>query len=112
MRHAIWMFVFSGCAFAQTGQITGLVSDPAGAVVAGAKVTVTNRDTAIVRETGTNEQGYYTFALLNPGTYELGVQNPLRRDDSLLLHCGRRNSFKKTLNSLPPPGGTQSRRAA
>src|SRR5215813_12108909 len=74
MRHAVWMFVFSGCALAQTGQITGLISDPAGAVVAGARVTVTNRDTGIVRETGTNEQGYYTFALLNPGTYELGVQ--------------------------------------
>jgi len=37
-------------------------------------VAVANVDTGIKRETSTNDQGYYTFALLNPGTYELTVQ--------------------------------------
>ena len=64
----------AGFAFAQTGQITGLVSDPGGTSVPGAKVSVTNTDTAIKRETTTNDQGYYTFALLNPGNYELAVE--------------------------------------
>src|SRR5260370_2793343 len=73
-----FFFVLSlaASAFAQTGQITGLVSDPAGAAVAGAKVTITNEETRIERDTVTNEQGYYTFPLLNPGSYALGVQKP------------------------------------
>src|SRR5262249_41988555 len=74
MRSILLLLAFGVCALAQTGQITGLVADPAGAAVAGAKVTVTNVDTGITRETNTNDQGYYTFALLNPGNYELGVQ--------------------------------------
>ena len=61
-------------AFAQTGQITGLISDPAGTSVPGARVAVTNIDTGIKRESSTNDQGYYTVPLLNPGNYELTVQ--------------------------------------
>ena len=73
--HRILLIVgFTGFAFAQTGQITGLVSDPAGTSVPGANVAVTNVDTGIKRETSTNDQGYYTFALLNPGNYELTIQ--------------------------------------
>src|SRR3954454_20406867 len=73
--HRILIIVgFTGMAFAQTGQITGLVSDPAGTSVPGANVAVTNVDTGIKRETSTNDQGYYTFALLNPGNYELTIQ--------------------------------------
>ena len=52
---------------AQTGQITGLISDPAGTSVPGACVVVANIDTGIKRETNTNDQGCYTVALLNPG---------------------------------------------
>jgi len=74
----MWRVVlFLGCAgiaFGQTGQITGQILDPAGTSVPGAKVKVTNADTAIQREGLTSEQGYYTFPLLNPGNYELSVQ--------------------------------------
>ena len=76
MHRILLALGFAAMAFAQTGQITGLVSDPAGTSVPGAKVAVTNVDTGIKRETNTNDQGYYTFALLNPGTYELTVQKP------------------------------------
>jgi len=74
MHRILLVLGLAGVAFAQTGQITGLVSDPAGTSVPGAKVAVTNIDTGIKRETRTNDQGYYTFALLNPGNYELTVQ--------------------------------------
>src|ERR1700716_4397138 len=74
MHRIFLIFWLVNLAFAQTGQITGLVSDPAGTSVPGAKVAVTNLDTGIMRETNTNDQGYYTFALLNPGNYELTVQ--------------------------------------
>lgn len=73
------LFLSLACAslaFAQTGQITGQILDPAGTSVPGAKVKVTNADTGNQREGATSEQGYYTFPLLNPGTYELSVQKP------------------------------------
>ena len=43
------MIVLSVAGFAQTvGQITGQVTDPSGAIVVGAKVTVTNSQTNVV----------------------------------------------------------------
>src|SRR5882724_1062119 len=74
MHRILLILGLTGLACGQTGQITGLISDPAGTSVPGAKVAVTNVDTGIKRETSRNDQGYYTFALLNPGNYELNVQ--------------------------------------
>jgi hypothetical protein len=59
---------------AQTGQITGLVSDPSGTSVPAAAVVVSNVATGIRHEVTTNEQGYYTVLFLNPGNYEIRVQ--------------------------------------
>ena len=56
------------------GTITGVVSDPSGAVVANAPVTVTNVDTGLTRTTSTDTQGLYTFPELQPGTYRLNVK--------------------------------------
>lgn len=74
MLRVFLLVAFAGFAFAQSGQITGQILDPAGTSVPGAKITVVNIDTAIKREAATNEQGYYTVPLLNPGSYELSVQ--------------------------------------
>src|SRR2546426_2459270 len=61
--------------FAQrTTQVTGRITDPSDAVVPGADVTVTNEDTAVRRETKTNELGYYVVPLLQPGRYLVTVQ--------------------------------------
>lgn len=59
---------------AQSAQITGLVTDPAGNAVPGAAVSVTNVDTGIRNDVMTNEQGYYTVLFLNPGHYQIRVQ--------------------------------------
>jgi hypothetical protein len=56
------------------GRILGLVTDPSGAVVAGAKVTVTNVATGTVRNLATNQAGEYVAADLDPGTYTVTVQ--------------------------------------
>jgi hypothetical protein len=56
-----------------TGTITGTVADSSGAVVAGAKVAVTNAGTNARLEVVTNESGNYTAPLLPPGSYELNV---------------------------------------
>src|SRR5262245_65025376 len=60
---------------AQTsGEITGLVTDPSGAAVSGATVTVTNKATGATRMATTNSEGLYAFPSLLPGMYELKVE--------------------------------------
>lgn len=61
-------------AYAQTGgQITGEVSDPSGAVIPNASVTVTNTATNVARSTQTNTAGIYSFPDLSPGMYGVKV---------------------------------------
>ena len=69
--------VFAGAATAQTfGSIAGEVTDPSGAVVPNAAVSVTNSETSSSRSTTTNTSGLYVFPDLVPGTYSVKVQNP------------------------------------
>ena len=56
-----------------SGTLVGRVTDPNGAAVVGAKVTVTNVATHEIRTATTNGVGDYTVSLLNPGTYDLAV---------------------------------------
>ena len=57
---------------ATTGQIVGVVTDPSGALVVGAKVALTS-DAGVRREVTTGGNGRYTFPLLDPGAYRLEV---------------------------------------
>jgi hypothetical protein len=61
-------------AFAQTAQVTGLVTDPSGTIVPGATVSIRNVATGIVSEAVTNDRGYYTLLNLTPGTYDISVR--------------------------------------
>jgi hypothetical protein len=56
--------------------LTGVVSDPSGAVVPNASVKLRNQASGSLRETVTNAEGYYTFASVPVGdfTYELTVE--------------------------------------
>jgi protocatechuate 3,4-dioxygenase beta subunit len=54
-------------AFAQTASVTGRVTDPTGAVVPQAKVTVQAVDSGVSTTEQTNDQGYYNFPSLLPG---------------------------------------------
>jgi len=56
-----------------TANLQGVVTDPSGAVVPGARVTAVNLDTGLSRETATNEEGFYRFNLLPRGRYEVQV---------------------------------------
>jgi hypothetical protein len=63
-------------AYAQTnttGAISGVVTDPSGAVVPGAKVTVTNLASQEARVTSTGAGGDYHFSQLAPGRYSVTV---------------------------------------
>jgi Carboxypeptidase regulatory-like domain len=55
------------------GSISGVVSDPSGAVVSGAKVAALNRATGVTLHTVTSEAGLYSFISLNPGTYVVTI---------------------------------------
>ena len=59
---------------AGTGSIGGVVNDPSGAVVQGAKVTVSNADTGAVRTATTGDSGTYNVTSLTPGTYTVSVE--------------------------------------
>ena len=57
-----------------TGSIQGTVLDPSGAVLSGAKVTITNKDTGRSATTQTSASGLYTSGALTPGRYVVKVQ--------------------------------------
>src|SRR5262249_4234149 len=63
-------------AWAQVGttSVRGLVTDKTGAVVANAKVSVTNAGLALTREINTSSTGEYEFLALPPGVYSLNVE--------------------------------------
>ncbi|HEX8736590.1 MAG TPA: TonB-dependent receptor [Pyrinomonadaceae bacterium] len=56
-----------------TGQISGTVTDPNGAVVQGASVTISSQETGLSRATTTTGDGIYSFQQLPPGNYEIAV---------------------------------------
>lgn len=59
-----------------SGQISGRVVDPQGAVVPGATVQLTSELTQQVREFITDPNGSFVFASLVPGKYSLRIENP------------------------------------
>jgi len=56
--------------------LTGIVSDPSGAVIPGAKVKLTNEKSGSAYDTVTDASGYYSFASVSVGdfTYKLTVE--------------------------------------
>jgi hypothetical protein len=69
----ILLLCAASTAFAQAGRgsISGLVSDPAGALVPGAQVVLLNPATGVTQHTVTSAAGLYTFISLNPGIYRV-----------------------------------------
>src|SRR5437868_5086683 len=58
----------------QNGQFTGTVTDPSGAAIANAKVTVTNVGTDLSVTTTTNSTGLYVAKELPVGTYRISAE--------------------------------------
>ncbi len=59
-----------------TASISGTVTDPSGAVIAGATIVATNLDTAVAATRTTNAQGFYSFQELPLGKYSIEVKQP------------------------------------
>ncbi len=75
-------------AWAQTAQIAGTITDPTGAVIATADITITRLETSLERKTASNAKGRYAVPLLPPGRYRVSVQHddfvPVNRSGILL----------------------------
>lgn len=77
-RVVMGLLLLSGSAFAQSDRasITGVVSDPAGAVVAAAPIEAKNVETGARYQVATSTTGNYTIGELAPGAYELSITVP------------------------------------
>src|SRR6202140_876059 len=71
---AVLALTFSAFAEVQNGQFEGTVTDPTGAAVANAKVTVSNSATGLSLSATTNSSGAYTVKEVPPGTYTITVE--------------------------------------
>src|SRR3989454_268012 len=71
----VWV-VAASLAWAQlpTSTLNGIVTDPQGAAVAGAKVTVTSKATGLTRDVSTGSEGQYVIANLLPGDYDIRIE--------------------------------------
>jgi hypothetical protein len=76
MRNAITFLALIGLSSAQapTGTIAGVIRDPSGAAVVGARLKAQSVTTAVVRTATTSEQGDYSFPALLAGEYDVSVE--------------------------------------
>lgn len=56
------------------GTVSGVVTDPTGAVITDANVTLTNTETNVARTATTNGEGFYRFDAVDLGTYTVTIE--------------------------------------
>jgi Carboxypeptidase regulatory-like domain len=76
-RFAFLLVLFSATVVVAsiTGTISGIVTDPGGAVVPGAEITATNVQTGVAQTVTTDAKGFYSFPALAIGTYTVRVRH-------------------------------------
>ncbi len=75
---AILILLFAAAAFGQAdqGTVTGVVTDPTGALIPNAQVTLTNTGTNLALQSKTNGDGIFVFSPVKIGNYTLKVSAP------------------------------------
>jgi Carboxypeptidase regulatory-like domain len=66
--------VVSAAAQVTTGNVAGTVTDPQGAAVPGAEVTLTDKGTGQSQTQQTSDTGEFRFSNLQPGTYNITIK--------------------------------------
>jgi outer membrane receptor protein involved in Fe transport len=96
---AVTLFSVAALAQTETGQIIGKISDPNGASVPNANVTVKSVDTNRTVTATSNDEGIYTVTNLQPGLYEVTVNAPgfAATPQRVQVTVGSRTSLDTTL---------------
>src|SRR5258706_8238102 len=75
MQRLLWalalVMLLAGGLFAQQTQLSGTVTDPTGAVIPNATITLVSTTTGAQREDTADGNGRYNFLQVTPGTYKL-----------------------------------------
>jgi hypothetical protein len=74
--YALLMCAGSAICQVNTASLTGLVRDSTDAIIPDAKVTARNTATGLERDDQTNSTGYYFFANLPVGSYQVSIEKP------------------------------------
>jgi len=95
---ALILLSFALAPAAFPAEIVGQVTDASGAVIAGARITAINLETGELRQTSSNQYGYFRLPLLSPGRYRLdaeeeGFQSVVRTGLELLANSVVRSDF-------------------
>lgn len=80
--------------------LEGLITDPSGAVIPQAEVTLSDKTSGQVRRVPTNQQGFYVFPLMPVGLYDLTVAKSgfaTRTVSAISLEVGRSDRIDLTL---------------
>src|SRR5437870_11152568 len=83
-----------------TSAVVGSVSDPAGAAIAGAKVTIRSTDNGLTRSVKTDSAGRFNFPQLKPGPYSAKAeadQFEAQENDTVLAGLGQKQTVDFTL---------------
>ncbi len=102
---AVLLATLSSFAQATTGSFAGTVTDPSGALVAGAHVTATNQASGTVYPGDTDAVGRYTILSVPPGTYTLdvtkqGFEQATTKDLVLLIDQKISQNFALTIGAV------------
>src|SRR5258708_26260042 len=73
---ALILFARTAAAQLSGGSLSGTVSDPSGAMLAGTEITIEKLDTRETRRVTSSSSGLYSAPNLTPGTYRLTAQVP------------------------------------
>ncbi len=96
------LWALSANAQVATADVVGTVHDPTGAVIADAKVSITNVGTGLTRTAQSSTSGDFVINLLPPGTYSVKVEAPsfkTFRVQTLTLASGDRTRVDATMQA-------------
>jgi len=93
-----------GAQVSNNTSLVGTVTDSSGSVVSGAKVTAVDTATKVEYAGTTNDQGFYQIQFVQPGTYDVtveqaGFERVLSRGTSVLLNMAARTDVKLTVGA-------------